>query len=108
MNSAQLLSRLYEKGAKVTLDRDRILVTAPQGALDDDLWAELSARKDQLRHWLGCLETDQRPELALRRIGDQRPAQLPLSYAQQRLWFIDRFEGSSVEYNMPQALRLRG
>src|SRR5262249_2234679 len=38
----------------------------------------------------------------------QRPAQLPLSYAQQRLWFIDRLQGSSTEYNMAQALRLQG
>ncbi|WP_252724512.1 amino acid adenylation domain-containing protein, partial [Vibrio hepatarius] len=33
---------------------------------------------------------------------------LPLSYAQQRLWFIDRLEGGSVHYNMPGALRLSG
>src|SRR5262249_33477033 len=32
----------------------------------------------------------------------------PLSYAQQRLWFIDRLEGTSTEYNMSGGLRLRG
>ncbi|HET6315092.1 MAG TPA: amino acid adenylation domain-containing protein, partial [Chloroflexota bacterium] len=37
-----------------------------------------------------------------------RPALLPLSYAQQRLWFLDRLEGTSAEYNVPQALRLKG
>src|SRR5262249_53577818 len=31
-----------------------------------------------------------------------------LSYAQQRLWFIDQLGGSSTEYNMPLALQLRG
>ena len=39
----------------------------------------------------------------------QRPQDLPLSYAQQRLWFLDRLQaGESREYNMPQGLRLRG
>jgi amino acid adenylation domain-containing protein len=33
---------------------------------------------------------------------------LPLSYAQQRLWFIDRLEGGSSEYNIATAVRVRG
>jgi amino acid adenylation domain-containing protein len=32
----------------------------------------------------------------------------PLSYAQRRLWSINQLQGSSAEYNMPEALRLRG
>ncbi|MFE3643404.1 amino acid adenylation domain-containing protein, partial [Streptomyces sp. NPDC059169] len=37
-----------------------------------------------------------------------RPERLPLSFAQQRLWLIDRMEGPSALYNMPLALRVRG
>ncbi|HEY2739634.1 MAG TPA: amino acid adenylation domain-containing protein, partial [Thermoanaerobaculia bacterium] len=36
-----------------------------------------------------------------------REGDLPLSFAQQRLWFIDQMEGGSV-YNMPVALRMSG
>ncbi|MCW3467114.1 non-ribosomal peptide synthase/polyketide synthase [Chitinophaga nivalis] len=36
-----------------------------------------------------------------------RPALIPLSFGQERLWFIDRLEGS-VQYHMPAVLRLKG
>lgn len=48
--------------------------------------------------------TSRRPVLG----AQPRPALLPLSYAQQRLWFVDRLQGESGEYNMPEALRLQG
>ncbi|MEU8827139.1 non-ribosomal peptide synthase/polyketide synthase [Streptomyces sp. NPDC048636] len=37
-----------------------------------------------------------------------RDAELPLSYPQQRLWFLDSFEPDSAEYITPLALRMRG
>jgi amino acid adenylation domain-containing protein/non-ribosomal peptide synthase protein (TIGR01720 family) len=38
----------------------------------------------------------------------ERPAVVPLSFAQNRLWIIDQLQGPSAIYNMAAALRLRG
>jgi amino acid adenylation domain-containing protein/FkbH-like protein len=37
-----------------------------------------------------------------------RSGGLPLSWAQQRLWFIDELEGGSPAYQVPLAVRMRG
>nr|WP_245600834.1 non-ribosomal peptide synthetase [Streptomyces sulphureus] len=38
----------------------------------------------------------------------ERPAHVPLSFAQQRLWFLNRLHPQDASYNLPMAVRLRG
>ncbi|WP_083870788.1 non-ribosomal peptide synthetase [Nocardia aobensis] len=66
--------------------------------------AELAALLDG-----GTGDGDHGPALTRR----ERPARVPLSAAQRRLWFLNRFNASSAEdlsgvYNVPVALRMRG
>ncbi|WP_278265689.1 non-ribosomal peptide synthetase [Nocardia sp. AG03] len=47
---------------------------------------------------------DRRPALR----AQQRPDRLPLSPAQQRMWFLNRFDTGTAAYNIPVVLRLSG
>ncbi|MEP7010064.1 MAG: amino acid adenylation domain-containing protein [Acidobacteriota bacterium] len=63
--------------------------------------AELSERIDELRKE-SC-------GIAAPAIGPtSRDRSLPLSFAQQRLWFLDQLEPGSPFYNIPQAVRISG
>ncbi|HYG62777.1 MAG TPA: amino acid adenylation domain-containing protein, partial [Thermoanaerobaculia bacterium] len=48
------------------------------------------------------------PLLLLEQRSEPRPAEIPLSFAQERLWFLDRLVPGQAVYNIPVAARLRG
>ena len=41
-------------------------------------------------------------------VRQERPAELPLSFAQARLWFLHQLEGANASYNIPVGIRLLG
>ncbi|HEX2191327.1 MAG TPA: amino acid adenylation domain-containing protein, partial [Longimicrobiaceae bacterium] len=83
--------------------REAFGVEVPLGALfEAPTVAGLAARVEALLREGAATQAP--PLVPLPRDG--RP--LPLSFAQQRLWFLDRMEPGSAAYNMPAALRIRG
>jgi amino acid adenylation domain-containing protein len=87
----RVVSRVRESlGVELPL---RVLFEAPTVA-------ELSARVEALRR----AELPVLPPV----VPVGRTGPLPLSFAQERLWFLDRLEPGSAFYNVPAALRLGG
>ncbi|HSK81092.1 MAG TPA: amino acid adenylation domain-containing protein, partial [Thermoanaerobaculia bacterium] len=55
------------------------------------------------------IERLQGAELAVPQlVRSERPERLPLSFAQERLWFLDRLQPDSPFYNLPLAIEMRG
>jgi amino acid adenylation domain-containing protein/non-ribosomal peptide synthase protein (TIGR01720 family) len=56
------------------------------------------------------VERAARPAVTARPVltAGERPAELPLSHAQQRLWVVQQIECTSAAYNFPLVMRMRG
>ncbi len=74
------------------------------------LKSEIVTNKVALLAFLRQRQLEDKSTLSLPPIRTYNRAFQPavLSFAQQRLWFIDQLGGGSVQYNMPAALRIEG
>ncbi len=111
MTTSELMSHLQNLDIKLWTDGDRLRYSAPEGALTPSLRAVLVERKSEILSFLLQATTGAHtepdftpPPMALA----DRSKPLPLSFAQQRLWFLDQLEPGTPLYNIAFALRLTG
>ena len=107
-----LLDHLRALDVRLWVEDDRLRFRAPQGVLTDDLRDALKAHKNAI---LGFLRQAQGArDGALPPIGratrQGEPPELPLSFPQERLWFLEQWRpaGGPAAYNLIDAVRLRG
>ncbi|MES2730820.1 MAG: amino acid adenylation domain-containing protein, partial [Bacteroidota bacterium] len=93
------------------LGGDSLLVTRVVSAIRKNLSVELAIKDLFSRPSIALLSelisTEGQEALLPEIIAGERPAKIPLSFSQQRLWFIDKLEGS-IHYHIPFALRFEG
>jgi amino acid adenylation domain-containing protein len=82
------------------------LVTRICSAFDADVALHTVFESPTIAKLAQKLRPGRKASISLRR--HPKVERAPLSYSQRRLWFINQRKGSSTEYNMVEALRLRG
>ncbi len=98
-----LLLQLHRKDIRIWIAEDRLRVDAPKGTLTDELKAELRERKSDLLQFLKSAQGTDTPALPpLKRVARGQP--LPLSFGQQRLWFLHQINPQSDAYDIQFAL----
>jgi amino acid adenylation domain-containing protein len=113
VNTPELLTHLHDLGVKLWSDGQRLRLNAPTGVLTPTLREQVSARKAEI---LSFIEQAARTAAAVPAAvpplvpqpPESRGTAPPLSFAQQRLWFIDQLEPGSSAYTIAAALSLEG
>jgi len=105
-NKISIFDNFFELGGTslqalqlITLVRERLQIELPLHRLFE------------VRTIVGLAEIIQNEELVLQSPPIEpvwRDGELPLSFSQERLWFLDQLTGGNVFYNIPVAVRLSG
>ncbi len=101
----ELLGRLEQQGVCLSLGGDRLRVRGSRTALNP---ADIKALRTHKTEIITLLREQGTTPVEIPLLAQQRPAELPLSFAQERLWFLAQLENTANAYNMALALRLHG
>src|SRR4028119_354526 len=103
----EFLSYLRSLDINIFVEGSRLRCNAPEGIITPELRAEISQRKAEIVSFLKAANrTSSLTHTPIVPMG--RDGNLPLSFAQQRLWFLDQLVPNNPFYNVPAALRLTG
>src|SRR4029079_9137466 len=107
MTPADLILQLRKVNVRVRLEGDQIRLD-PDHAVPADLRAQLAAQRDGVLRLLRQMAPAAAPQSAPPLAPVPRNGSMPLSFAQQRFWFLAQLDPESCAYNMALAVRLRG
>ena len=107
MKVVEFLSYLNRLDIKLWLEEEKLKYHAPKGAMTPEIKQEIGTRKSEIiAFFQQANATSRATESAIMPMS--RDNRIPLSFAQQRLWFLHQLSPDSQSYNMLEALRLKG
>ncbi|MBW2254792.1 MAG: amino acid adenylation domain-containing protein, partial [Deltaproteobacteria bacterium] len=103
----ELIQTLTSRGVRLWEEGGDLRFSAPKGAVTPELKGEMGQRKAELLALLRA--ASEAAHSALPPIRPRaRGEPTPLSFAQQRLWFLDQLHPGNPAYNLAHAVRLQG
>ncbi|MEF7613131.1 amino acid adenylation domain-containing protein [Aquincola sp. MAHUQ-54] len=106
--AAEWVATLAQQGVRLWADGERLRCAGPDALLTDALFAELRGRRDELLSLLRQPVSPAPGATADAPAPLPRDGALPLSFAQQRLWFLEQMPQEAGVYNVPLAVRITG
>jgi len=107
MTAIDLLDLLRRKDVKIWAEGSHVHINAPKGTLTPEVQDQIRESKAELVHLLHEIpRTGSRVGSPIQPSLREDP--LPLSFAQERLWFFDQLQPGNPAYNISSAFSLSG
>ncbi|BAT53523.1 amino acid adenylation domain-containing protein [Nostoc sp. NIES-3756] len=106
MNIEQLVADLRKQGVKLWVEGEQLRVNAPKGVLTIETRNLLAQSKSELLLFLQEKNAATNTDIPLSKA--KRPENLPLSFAQERLWLLNQLEPDSPFYNEQTSVKFYG
>ena len=107
MTVYELMAKLGAVGIKLWVEEGQLKFKAPKGALTPELKQNLIDNKQSVIDFLSEARVSEgSSESSIPKVD--RGSVIPLSHAQQRLWFIEQLTPGSSTFHIPAALYLTG
>jgi amino acid adenylation domain-containing protein len=101
----EFLAYLRTLDVFLSAQNGQLVINAPKGVLTVELKDQIRANKFQIISLLSAHANQSGIAPIIKVSHENFPA---ISLQQERLWFLDQFEGESSSYNLAASLRLRG
>ncbi len=100
----EFITFLRDSDISIAVVDGRLRINAPTGALTAEIKSELTKRKAEIISFLGRELEDRITSATIKHVA--RDEDLPLSFSQQRLWVLDKFDPGNPVYNIAEMLFL--
>ena len=106
-----ILERASKKGIKLELEGDALTLKSKSNTVDQGLLQEIKEAKEAIVRYLKIYKNSTKNkafETSIVTIDRGSEHKFPLSFGQERLWFLDQFQKGSTEYHAPLVFKLEG